>query len=51
MYLNFNLNSKKVVFVWYLEWDGDGGAHNNNKKKKKKKSGGSYTVTATSLES
>ena len=27
MYLNFNLNLKKVVFAWYLEWDGDGGAH------------------------
>ena len=23
MYLKFNLNLKKVVFVWYLEWDGD----------------------------
>ena len=27
MCLKFNLNLKKVVFAWYLELDGDGGAH------------------------
>ena len=32
----FQLNLKKVFFVWYLEWDGDGGAHKKKKKKKKK---------------
>ena len=36
MYLNFKLNLKKVVFAWYLEWDGDGGANKKKKKKKKK---------------
>ena len=31
----FKKQKQKVVFVWYLGWDGDGGAHKTVRKKKK----------------
>ena len=31
----FKKQKQKVVFVWYLGWDGDGGAHKKVREKKK----------------